>query len=1050
MRLIQKFNKLVAVSILIYSLSCFTLVNGQEEGGKRSLVSNVVITVTDEQNSPIDYALVTVGGIINGYTGIDGQASIQAFAEDKIIITKIGYADFSIKMEALLKDPSIRLEKENVFLSSTDLIPMPFMDVKKRYSTSSAYVIKSEDMEKYPTIDVRNSLTGLAPGLQLEERNGAPGMQAEEISPTFGVQDKIRFFTRGRSPIYVIDDVPTEITEVQIEQMEIESVTVIKDIVGKAMYGPVAADGIIFIRTKRGKSDEHLLKVNAESGLHIIDRFPGWVLGADHARLNNLARTNSGILPLYSESDIAAYAKNDPYDMYHPSINYRDLMLKNTMNIRKTNISYEGGDRGIRFFSNIGYSGEDDIYKIGPTSDYNRLNVRSNLDVVINELLSVRLNIFGGLTIRRSPNYGFDSDYGSDASSDAAFDVIEFNSVISDITSISPIAFPVYANYDEGEQVYWYGVDPAFSYNPIGRLTRNGYYSEYGRTGATNIALNYDMKHILPGLKSTTFGSFDIFNLLRIGKAEQYIAYNVIPTKTSEGADTILLTKAHDGVDMAGQAKLHDYYYQRFSGYQSFSYDKAIGSNSFLQSALTYTLSRVTRDQVKEPERQQNVVLTGLFTNNEKYSIHGVLNYAGSSSLPPGKRYELFPSFGLGWIISEESFLSGSSFVDFLKLRAEAGILGFESFRAPFYYQDNWSYNTSGGSTGAAPTGYWFGSDLVSTMRTNLSRLGNPNIGWEKRKEISAGIDALMLDKKLALEVTYYNNVRDGILTNLSNVVPYSTGVTFANNYVNYNSTRYYGVESSLRYTNHAGILKYSVGAMATVQNSKILKYDEPDYRHDYQSRIGQPADAYRGLICLGRFKTDDETTIIPQLFDESLQAGDLKYKDMNGDGEIDNNDVSMIGHTSPRLVYAFNLKLNYKNFDFTMVADGIAFVDLPLNNSYFRNGWGDGAYSEFVRDNIGGAYPRLSYYQVSNNFQGSDFWLTKGGYFKVQNIELAYTLSQATTRALHARKVKFFVRGANLLTITNVKYIDPESPNSGVSMYPLFKTFTGGLNLIF
>ena len=125
----------------------------------------------------------------------------------------------------------------------------------------------------------------------------------------------------------------------------------------------------------------------------------------------------------------------------------------------------------------------------------------------------------------------------------------------------------------------------------------------------------------------------------------------------------------------------------------------------------------------------------------------------------------------------------------------------------------------------------------------------------------------------------------------------------------------------------------------------------------------------------------------------------------MNGDGEIDNNDVSMIGHTSPRLVYAFNLKLNYKNFDFTMVADGIAFVDLPLNNSYFRNGWGDGAYSEFVRDNIGGAYPRLSYYQVSNNFQGSDFWLTKGGYFKVQNIELAYTLSQATTRALYAER---------------------------------------------
>ncbi len=1050
MRLIYKLNNLLLISLLIFLFGLSAEIKGQEKGDKKPPLISVNVNILDEQDLPIANAMITTAGVVTGFTGAKGVFPLEAVSSDKVLISKNGYADLYVTVEELLKNPVVYLESESLFLSSADIIPMPFMNIKKRHSTSSAYLINSEDMEKYPTIDVRNSLTGLAPGLQVKEINGAPGMQAEELSKTFDRTDKIRFYTRGRSPIYIIDDVPAQITEIQIEQMEIESVTIIKDIVGKAMYGPAAADGIIYIKTKRGKTDQKLLKVNAESGLHVTDRFPQWVLGADHARLNNLARTNSGIAPVYSESDISEYAKNDPYNMYHPGINYRDMMLKNSMNMRKANVSYEGGDRGIRFFSNIGYSGEDDLYKIGPISDYNRLNVRSNLDIGINELLSVKLNIFGGLTIRRSPNYGYSSGYGSDGSSDAELDIIEFNSVISDITSISPIAFPVYANYDEDEQVYWYGVDPAFPYNPIGRLTSNGYYSEYGRTGATNIAFDYDMKNILPGLKSTTFASFDIFNLLRIGKAEQYIAYNVIPSKTSGGADTILLTKAHDGVDMAGQAKLHDFYYQRYTGYQSFQYDRAIGNNSFLQSALIYKLSRVTRDQVKEPERQQDLILTGLFTNSDKYSIQGVLDYAGSSSLPQGKRYGLFPSVGVSWVISEENFMSGISLLDYLKLRIETGILGFENFDPPFYYQDSWTYNTSGGNTGAAPTGYWFGSDLVSTMRSNINRIGNPNLKWEKRKEISAGFDALLFNKKLELEVTYYNNVRDGILTNLSYVVPYTTGIAFTNNYFNYNSTRYYGVESSIRYSSQAGDFRYSVGAMTTIQNSKILKYDEPDFRFDYQSRIGQPADAYRGLTYLGRFVNNAEALIIPQLFDESLQAGDLKYKDLNGDGVVDNNDVSMIGHTSPRLIYALNLQLSYKNFDFTMIADGIAFVDLPLTNSYFRNGWGDGAYSEFVRDNIGGDYPRLSYYQISNNFQASEFWLTKGGYFKIQNVELAYTLPQSSSRALSARKVKFFVRGANLLTLTEVKYIDPESPASGVSMYPLFKTFTGGLNFIF
>lgn len=168
----------------------------------------------------------------------------------------------------------------------------------------------------------------------------------------------------------------------------------------------------------------------------------------------------------------------------------------------------------------------------------------------------------------------------------------------------------------------------------------------------------------------------------------------------------------------------------------------------------------------------------------------------------------------------------------------------------------------------------------------------------------------------------------------------------------------------------------------------------------------------------------------------------------MNEDGVIDDNDMSALGNTSPRLYYALNAKFSYKNFELNVIGDGTAFYDIPLTNKYYWNGWGDNNYSSFVKDNIGGAYPRLTYYKVNNNFINSDFWLTKGGYFKIQNIELAYNLP--FLQIIRARAVRFFVRGANLLTFSKIKDIDPESINSGITTYPLFKTFTGGIKLTF
>jgi TonB-linked SusC/RagA family outer membrane protein len=1021
---------------------------------KKAKTISISLKVTDENGNAMPSAQVVVGeGIIHAETDENGSFTFKGYPDDYVSVSSNGYEKNVVLAEDLIANGTIKLVKSKLQMAGNDDVPLPFTSFKKRNMTGSAVVLNSSQLERYPTTDLRNALSGLANGVEVRELNGQPGFSAEELSGRFGFSSKVGVSARGFGLMYIIDDVPTDITEMPLDPNEIESVTIVKDIVGKAMFGPAAANGIIFIKTKRGKKNERILNVNIESGVEAVDRMPGWVDGAGYATLNNQARTNDGLTPRYTDADIAAYAKNNPYDYAHPSVNYKEMMLKNTMSFTRFNLSSSGGNDKVQYFAYLGYSGEGDIMKIGPKADYNRLNARSNIDIKINDYIKVQFDFFGGLSYRRSSNYGYNSNYtNQDANTNTVLTGIEFPSIISDITSIPPVAFPVYAApYDpaSGNPPY-FGVSSAYGQNPIGNLTSNGYYTESGRTGTANVALDFDMKSILDGLKSKTYLGFNAFNQLRIGKAQNYYAYIATPALTAGGADTILLAKAHDGTQMDDQVLLNEYYYQRMTVYENLSYTKTFGKND-VQAGVTYFNAKVARSKTEEPQRTQNGVLTTRYSYDNKYIFNGVLNYGGTSGFDKGKRYGLFPTAGLAWVISEENFLKDVKCINYLKLRAEGGILGYESFMGPFAYRDRWNNNNNGTLFGPASTNQWFGNTTETIVyRVSPNRTGNPDISWEKRKEFSAGIDGMFFNQKLSLQLTYYNNLREGVISQISSRVPNIAGISGALPRFNYNNYRFTGVEMGLQFTDKAGKFEYSLGGNATVQDSKVEKYDEYQYRYDYQNRTGKSLDSYYGQTYIGKFASDADALKVPQRFDEVLHAGDLQYKDMNGDGIIDDNDYSQIGHTTPRLFYAVNLKLDYKGFELYAVGTGRAFYDIPLTNQYYWNGWGDNTYSDFVKDNIGGAYPRLTYNKVNNNFVGSNFWLVKGGFFKVQNVELSYTLPANALKIIGSRGTKFFVRGANLLTISKIKDVDPESIDSGVETYPLFSTYSVGIKLTF
>jgi TonB-linked SusC/RagA family outer membrane protein len=1048
MRVNHKINRSIrTIFVVLLGIIITAGLSGQGRTEKAQKTISVGLKVVDESGTAIGGAKVVIGeGLIHAVTDASGAYTVTAYPAEIITVTAPGYEKSVVLVQDLVKDNTVKLGKAKLLMTSDDDVPLPYMTQKKRFMTGSTNVIRSSQLEKYPSIDLRNGFTGI-PGLVVTERDGSTGISAEEALGNYDITEKVAVTTRGRALTYIIDDMPVDITEMTLDPQEIESVTLIKDIVGKAMYGPIGAGGILYIKTKRGRANERVLNVNTEYGMSVIDRFPEWASGAEYARLNNQARSNDLLPPNYDEAAITAYGKNDPYDMYHPSIDFREMMLKNTKSFQRVSVSSGGGSDMIQYSSYLGYSGEGDIYKIGSTADYNRINARSNIDIRITDHLDIDFDIAAGLSIRRSPNYGYTSTTGEGGSQ---MNINEISDVLPDITSIPPVAFPVYAKNDPALKAPWYGVSSVYKFNPVANITRNGSYYETGRKASAKLVLNYDLSGLIPGLKSHTGLGFDALNLIRIGKSKDYIAYIVTPSvSVKTGNDTILLTKSHDGVDNPSLLNLHDYYYLRLAFFESLSYQKRFG-NSDLQSTLTYFLYRKSINGIEEPQREQLGVWTGKYTYNDKYTFQVVLNYAGTYSFAEEQRAKLFPSAGAGWIISDESFMSNVKFINFLKLRAEAGILGFENWVSPQYNLDNFSSST-GSNFGPYSTGRWFGTtNETSPYIAYPNRIGNPDLTWEKRKEFSIGIDALMFNNKLSLEVNYFNNLRDGQIVQLSNSMPYISGYSGALPRFNYNKSRVSGPEVAIQFTDRAGQLGYSFGGYAFIRNSKIIKYDEGQYRFDYQFVTGLTDDTYWGLTCLGKFSSDAEALVVPQLFDVVLKKGDLKYKDMNSDGVVDDNDQSSVGHTTPRLIYSLNAQISWKNLEMTIVGDGRAFFDIPLTNAYYWNGWGDNNYSKFVKDNIGGAYPRLTYYKVNNNFVNSDFWLTKGDYFKIQNVELAYTIPSSKLQLIRSQGMRIFLRGANLLTLSPVKDVDPESINSGVTLYPLYRTFTGGIKLTF
>lgn len=1015
---------------------------------------SIRFSVVDSQGKAVPGAAVTVGEGISRYVAdADGRVSVNCTVNDVVRVEMPGFKGVSIRASVLADSDSVVLSPDVIFAGDTDDIVLPYTSLKKRYSLGSTVTINGEDLARYSSADIRNVLTGVLPGVEVRENYGQVGVSPLEHIGQYGASTAISVTARGRLLMYVVDDVPVQINEVPLNPEQIESVTIIRDGLEKTMYGPTAADGIVFIRTKSGAYNDRYLNVIFEKGVNMTDRMPGFVNAAQYAQLNNLARKNSGLTVLYTQDDVNAYLMNDPYDKLHPSVDFRSMMLKNTMNYTSAGVSSGGGNDIVKYYAYLGYVGQDDIYKIGPESGYDNVNINGNLEVKLNDHIRASFGIVSSIGVRKSNNYGYSANYTStDASSNTTLGVFELPEILGHITTIPQLAFPVYADNSEELEFPWYAVSSQYTQNPIANILENGSYTETIRGALFNFRLDADLDFLAKGLKSRTYAAYGATNLVRLGMAEDYAAYMITEGLDADGNPIIVpvQSSSHSVKEMSGNAKLLDYYSNRMYLVEKLDYARTSG-DSDLKLSADYMITQRSQKFITEHRREMNFGLNAMYAYKGKYIAQASLNEHGTYSLL--KAWSFSPSVGLGWIMSEEPFLKGAQQIDFLKLRLQGSLLAYDSRTSANRDVDNYSWNNSGQKFGPYTTNQWFGSTTSANVnRTYLSMLGNPDLQLERRNELSGGIDLTAFARRLDVSLSGYALLQSGIITQMQNAIPLVAGISTGSYYENCGTNFNSGVELSVNWKDKAGDLEYKVGGWLASHSSTIVKADVLDYAEPYRSRVGKSATAIWGLKYLGQFATDAETTQVPQLFDDALHAGDFRYQDMNGDGYVDSSDACVIGDSAPKLIGALNLMLGWKGLDLTVSGTFRAFYDAQLTNSWFWNGWGDSNYSNYTLQHINDpTAPRLTYNKVNNNFQMSSRWLQDGSFFKVQSVELGYNFPVKAMRMDNfVRGFRVYARANNLFTLSGIKDVDPEALSSGITNYPLMRTVTGGLKLTF
>jgi TonB-linked SusC/RagA family outer membrane protein len=1024
----MKLSKSKYIVCLLFLWMAVLNVYGQQPDEQLTVKGKVV----DQDKKPLPGVSISIqedkkNKFVN--TDANGEFSIEGTTSDVLVFKMIGFGTV-LKPASEVGKIAVVMTRSLIDAGDDDLVYIPFGVRKKREVTATVSSIRAENLPQIPSSSLTNVFTGRLAGLATYPS----GSQ----QPGYDVSS---FLVRGRSsynsnqePLIIVDGIERDFASMDLG--EIESVSVLKDAATLAWYGMYAANGVIYVKTKRGSATSTKVTFDAQGGLQAPMHVTSPLDAFTYATLYNEASINSGGAALYTPTALTAYQTgSDP--IKYPNNNFVRDFTKSLAPTQRYVATVSGGNAYLKYFTLLSAYQQGGFYKGGhnetydANTDFNRYNLRTNLDLHVNKNLDVALDIGGRITNLRFPNIGT-------------------GTFLNTVYSIPANAFPIInpnGSYG-GTSIYT-------ASNPQAMLEARGASTDLVRNMIATLSARQKMDGILKGLSAEVFYAYDIAGAYRSGFSQTYSVQE--------------LQAAGDYKSFGTDTKV-DYQPNVFSGnvkkgefWAGLDYDRTFGNHEIKFS------SRVSRQVYSSfgnlDVRREGISNRLTYGYKQRYFMDLTAGYSGSENFAVGNRFGFFPAVSAGWIISDEDFMKGSSsFLDFLKIRGSYGLVGNDALGSARRFAFNDYFSRSN-------TGYTFGTGFTGTTGTVQLALGNPDLTWEKAYKTSVGIDAKMFKQSLSLSADYFYEDRKDLAT--TSQLPSILGQGLV--YVNEGEASYKGYEIALNYNKKVGAVDLAVFGNFTHQTSKIIAINEAANLPAYQKAVGHlissvittaatatTPNIYNSsmYISQGIFQSQAEIDAAPkQLLSKDVKPGDIRYVDQNGDGIINGLDIVRTDFNFvPKSVYGFGASVGVKNFDLNFLFQGTIGRSIYIQQLVNAGNTNNGFINQFSEDrwtpsNPNAPFPRLLIADRGNNTAASDFWVRSGDYIRLRNVELGYSLPASFVKKLKLSQLRFYVGGLNLLTFDKLGKldIDPELPESGFnSSYPYMKIYSFGINLKF
>jgi TonB-linked SusC/RagA family outer membrane protein len=994
-------------------------------------VLQVTGIVKDEANEP----LIGVNIIIKDNPGLgaitdmNGRFKIKAKGYDVLCFSYIGYD----KQEIPIKDRQvINIKMEPSQSSVLDEVTVTGTGIQKKATVTGAITTVDVNTLRHSggsNISINNTLAGNVPGIIAIQYSGEPGQDTSE----FWIRG-ISTFGASQKALILVDGFEREMSELNIE--DIESFSVLKDASATAIYGSKGANGVVLITTRQGHSGKVKIEAKVETTYNTRTRTPEYVDAYSYAQMMNEALITRNREPKYTPKELEIIRMGLDQDLY-PNVDWQDVLLKDGAWTETAKLNISGGGTTARYYLSGSFMNNEGMYKTDDTlkNQYNtnsslkRWNYRMNVDFDVTKTTMVTVGVSGWLSTQNDPGLGSDALWKS-------------------VMGQTPINMPV---------IFSNGRIPAAGTsertNPWVIATQTGYYEEWQNVIQTNATLDQKLDFITKGLKFTGRFGFDTYNNNYRNHKQWPEQWQAERQRDSNGE--IVFKKVAEKQLMFHESSASGNRRQFLEAI--LQYDRRFGDHS-VGGTLKYTQDEYVNTQSTAgydwlPNRHMG--LAGRITYGWKYRYMVDFNfgYNGSENFAPGNQFGFFPAYSVAWNIAEEPIIKKNlKWMNMFKLRYSYGKVGSDNIGTRFPYLElfesrnpyNWGdYNTPNVDNGQI-----------------YKQISSSGVTWEIATKHDIGVDFSLWDDRFTGTVDYFHETRDGIFMQRQSL-PGTLGLSYLTPSANVGKVRSTGFDGNVAFKQDIGNVSLTVRGNFTYSNNKILAADEANSAYPYIRDTGYRVNQAKGLIALGLFKDYDDIRNSPQQTEwGTVMPGDIKYKDVNSDGVINDSDRVPIGSTTrPNLIYGFGMSATWKGFDVNLHFQGAG------KSSFFIDGFGvrpfsGGDWGNILTDVVGNywslgtnenpdaKYPRLTWQNNSNNNRESTYWLRDGSYLRLKTVEVGYTLPKNISRAILMNNVRIFFIGTNLLTFSKFKLWDPEMGSSNGQQYPLSKMLTLGLTV--